>query len=85
MLTPAFSANRPVRQYVDEQLHPALQDLSLRGLDCGGRAGADLWHWERTMVLRWPLVRFGRVDITRGQGAYSYNVEVHLGRIDRRR
>src|SRR5262249_26352526 len=80
-LTPAFSANRTVRQYAEGHYIPLAEAYCARA-ENGGRAGANLLQWERTMVLRWRDVRFGRIIITRRGDVYLYNMEVHLGLID---
>jgi starch phosphorylase len=79
-LTPEFSANRAVRQYVEEHY------LRLASAYCGraqnqGSAAADLLAWERRMAERWHEVRVGAVEVSNQDGQYSYRVEVDLGSI----
>jgi starch phosphorylase len=79
-LTPEFSTNRAVRQYVEEHY------LRLASAYCGraqnqGSAAADLLAWERRMAERWHEVRVGAVEVSNQDGQYSYRVEVGLGSI----
>jgi starch phosphorylase len=79
-LTPEFSTNRAVRQYVEEHY------LRLASAYCGraqnqGSAAADLLAWERRMAERWHEVRIGAVEISNEDGQYRYRVEVGLGSI----
>jgi starch phosphorylase len=79
-LTPAFSANRMVRQYVEQHYIPLAAAYCKRAEE-HGKAAAELLAWVRTMASHWHEVRFGAVQISTFDGMYSYIVEVHLGSI----
>ncbi|HUU35774.1 MAG TPA: alpha-glucan family phosphorylase, partial [Vicinamibacterales bacterium] len=51
-LTPAFSANRTVREYTDTLYLPAAAAYRER-FDDGGRLGRDLVAWQRTLERDW--------------------------------
>ncbi len=79
-LTPAFSANRMVRQYVEQQYIPLAAAYCGRAEDHGKAAG-ELLAWERRISSEWHAVRFGAVHISTVDGMYSLIAEVHLGSI----
>jgi starch phosphorylase len=79
-LTPAFSANRTVRQYTEEHylsLASAFQD---RAADSGKKA-AELVAWQRAIASQWHDLRFGSVSFERRDGKYFYSVQVYFGGI----
>jgi starch phosphorylase len=80
-LTPAFSANRAVRQYTEQHYIPLASAYCARAAD-GGRVGADLLAWQRRIASRWEDLRFGPVAVDRCSGGrYLFSVQVHLGGI----
>jgi starch phosphorylase len=79
-LTPAFSANRTVRQYTDEQYISRAAAYCRRSAG-GGKAGAEMLQRQRIVSERWRDLRFGRVVITPQDGTYVFDVHVHLGRL----
>lgn len=80
-LTPAFSANRMVRQYAEEHCIPLASAYCGRSADAG-RKGADLLAWQRGISSRWHDVRFGPVAIDSREGKYFFSVLVHLGSVE---
>jgi glycogen phosphorylase len=79
-LTPAFSANRTVRQYTEEHYISRAAAYCHRAAS-SGRAGAELLKLQRTVEERWRDLRFGQVAIASQDGAYSCDVQVYLGRL----
>jgi starch phosphorylase len=79
-LTPAFSANRMLRQYTEE-LYIPLASLYRARAAGGGRAGAELLAWQREVASRWQDLRFTSITVERREGLYRYIVEVILGNI----
>jgi starch phosphorylase len=80
-LTPAFSANRAVRQYTEEHYIPLASAYSSRAAD-GGRAAAASESCKREIASQWQDLRFGPVAVDHHDGNYSYSVQVQLGRIE---
>jgi len=58
LLTPAFSANRTVRQYTEEHYLPAAAAYAAHAAK-NGKAGAGLFAWHSEIARRWSDVRFG--------------------------
>jgi starch phosphorylase len=61
-LTPRFSSNRMLRQYVERAYLPAASNIHARSAD-GARLARDLADWEMQVDRAWPKVRF--TDVTR--------------------
>ncbi len=77
-LTPIYSANRSVREYVERAYLPAAALYRKRAQNHGA-LGAQISVWRRTLEQAWPALRFGRVLIdTRGE-RHHFTVEVMLG------
>jgi starch phosphorylase len=79
-LTPAFSANRTVRQYTEEQYLPLAAAYRVRARE-KGKAAVDLIEWQRQTAGRWPAVHFGPVAIFTQDGQHRFRVQVMLGSI----
>jgi starch phosphorylase len=82
-LTPRFSANRMVREYVEAMYLPATRMVRERTAD-GGRLGKELHAWASALASDWHTIRFGSVDARRDGSAWSFSVQVLLGDVDPR-
>ena len=80
-LTPAFSANRAVRQYTDEHYISAAAAFLQRAGN-GGSVGADLAAWQAELAKDWPALRFGSATVEQQGGQYLFHVQVFLGGMD---
>ncbi|MDE3178527.1 MAG: alpha-glucan family phosphorylase, partial [Acidobacteriota bacterium] len=80
-LTPAFSANRAVREYTEKHYLPAAAAYSARAAN-GGKLGAGLALWEQDLARHWPGLRFGSVAVDRADGNYTFKVQVYLDGIN---
>lgn len=81
LLTPTFSANRTVRQYTEEHYIPAATAHAVRAAN-QGKAGVELFAWQRRIRERWNQVRFGSLKTESGNGELAFEVEVYLGGLD---
>jgi glycogen phosphorylase len=80
-LTPAFSANRTVREYTDTHYLPAAAAYRERAAN-GGRQGADLLAWRDEFERCWSAATFTVLDVhTHGQ-QHGFRVQVDLGELD---
>ena len=77
-LTPAFSANRTVRQYTEDEYIPAAIAHAARA---SGNAGGFL-AWQENIARHWNDVHFGKLSVTTQDGELTFDVEVHLGGLD---
>jgi starch phosphorylase len=80
-LTPAFSADRTVRQYVESHYLPAAAAFAERSASCAGFA-TGLLDWQRALAAHWPHVRFGGVTTETAGGAHRFEVQVYLDELD---
>ena len=80
-LTPAYSANRSVRQYVEECYVPAAASYRARSANLGA-LGETMACWQRVLDKEWATLKLGRVGISRCDEAYEFTIEVALGAVD---
>ncbi|HVN95906.1 MAG TPA: alpha-glucan family phosphorylase [Syntrophorhabdaceae bacterium] len=80
-LTPRFSANRTVREYVDRYYIPASENYRKRAAD-NGRAAVELTNWRHDLEKGWPQIRFGDVRVTSAGGVHRFEVQIYLGCLD---
>src|SRR5450631_3524982 len=77
-LTPNYSANRSVREYVDRAYIPAAASYRRRAQN-GVALGIEISEWRRALQHGWTGLRFGSVKFdTRGEW-HHFTVEVALG------
>jgi len=77
-LTPIYSANRSVREYVERAYLPAAALYRKRAQNHGA-LGVRISVWRRTLEQGWPALRFGRVLIDTRADRHHFTVEVMLG------
>ena len=82
-LTPRFSSNRTVREYLERYYLPAVEAYRARAADAGAMA-ARITHWRRDLDAHWHDVRFGAARVETVDGRHTFDVEVTLGRLDAR-
>ena len=80
-LTPAFSANRAVRQYTEEHYLPAAAAFGARTQTLG-KAGTSVLAWRQDIARRWKHVRFGQLKAIRRDNDLMFEVEVSLAGLD---
>ena len=82
-LTPRFSANRMVREYVDTLYSVSARRFRRRTAD-GAKEAALLCRWREALLKNWSRLCFGNLDIRKSGDSYIATVAVHLGEIDPR-
>jgi starch phosphorylase len=80
-LTPAFSANRAVRQYTEEHYLSAAAAFRLRA-ENRGSVGAELVEWRAELAKHWSALRFGPATVEQQGEQYLFRVQVFLDDID---
>jgi len=80
-LTPAFSANRVVRQYTEEHYLPAAANYSTRAAN-HSRLGLDLLNWQAAISKHWSALRFGSATVDQQGKQYFFQVQVYLDELD---
>ncbi len=80
-LTPRFSANRMVREYVERYYLPGAKACRQR-MNRKGLAGQRLVDEQRAMDERWSGLRFGDARVSTEENEYAFEVSVHLSGLD---
>ena len=80
-LTPRFSADRTVREYVEQRYLPAAAAYAERVAN-GGAAGKEMVQWRRQIDAEWPAVRFGEVKVETRGGEHVFEAQVYLRGLD---
>jgi starch phosphorylase len=80
-LTPQFSANRMLHDYVAGFYRPAEAELAARLAD-GGSSARDLEGWARRVSKAWPGIRFGTLDVRASDHGPQITVETFLNEAD---
>ncbi|HVZ72872.1 MAG TPA: alpha-glucan family phosphorylase [Polyangia bacterium] len=81
-LTPRFSANRMMREYVARLYAPAERAVNARLAD-GARAGRALEQWRRRLSSAWPGIHFGGAAHEAIGAERRFTVEVFLNDVAR--
>jgi starch phosphorylase len=77
-LTPQFSTNRMLLQYVREYYLPAAADYAQRCAD-GAALACSLWQWERQVRHRWHEVHTGALEVGSEADGWTFTLPVYLG------
>ncbi|MDE3117956.1 MAG: alpha-glucan family phosphorylase [Nitrospirota bacterium] len=80
-LTPRFSGNRMVREYVDTIYAPASEALRRRRAH-EGKLAAELEAWHARVRKNWRELRFGDLRISRVGEHWHFEVPVYFGDLD---
>jgi starch phosphorylase len=80
-LTPRFSTNRMVREYVERLYLPASQLYHSRISD-GAHHASLLCHWHEELEKHWAELHFGELHVQNEDGKYTFTVQLHLGDLD---
>jgi starch phosphorylase len=80
-LTPRFSANRMVREYVDRLYASSARNYRRRTANKAQEA-VLLCQWRESLNGSWHNLRFGSLDIQRQEDSYIVTVTVYLNGMD---
>jgi starch phosphorylase len=80
-LTPAFSANRAVREYTEGHYLPAAAAYCQRSAQ-DSKFGTDLLQWQRALAKHWANIRFGAVKVETSNHNHAFQVPVYLDELD---
>ncbi len=76
-LTPRFSANRTVREYVERHYLPAAAAYSQRAANKGA-AWLPILQWRRALEEAWSKLRFDKVKIETAGEQHVFEIQVYL-------
>ena len=80
-LTPQFSTNRMLREYVDRLYITAARNYHKRTAD-GVNDSAHLCHWRELLETHWQKLHFERLDVQPEGKEYAITVTVYLDELD---
>jgi starch phosphorylase len=80
-LTPTYSANRALREYVRAYYAPAARAFAGRAAG-GAEQAARIVEWERTARRHWPTLRFGDIRVRTGGGRHRFEAAAYLDDLD---
>ena len=76
-LTPRFSSNRMVEDYLRDYYVPAARAFERRRSD-GAKRSRELEEWYRRTRQCWPRVRFGELETAKAGASWSFRTQVYL-------
>lgn len=79
-LTPQFSSNRMLAQYLDSVYLPAAMAYWERN-DHGPQSSRSLSQWYRELHHHWNTIHWGNLDVQAGAEVHAFRVQVYLGDI----
>ena len=80
-LTPRFSSNRMVREYVERLYLPAALAYRERSADKGAM-GRQIVNWQHALEQKWATLRFGEVKVETDGEQHVFEVQVYLNDLD---
>lgn len=80
-LTPRYSANRAVRDYVEQHYLPAASAYLARAADQGA-LGARLVTLRQALEQRWSALRFGETRVESESGRHVFETQLYLDEVD---
>ena len=80
-LTPAFSANRAVREYTEKHYIPLAAAYRRRSSSSNGTA-ESLLNWRRQLSDHWARLRFGSVRVETDAEEHRFMVQVYLDEVN---
>jgi starch phosphorylase len=80
-LTPQFSTNRMLREYVDNLYLAAAQNYHKRTAN-GANESIRLCRWRELLETHWQKLYFGRLDVQREGDDYIMTVRAYLDELD---
>ena len=80
-LTPRFSSNRMLREYVNRFYLPACLAYENRSADHANKA-LQLCEWRESIKRNWNRLRFGTLEVHEKEDTYHFALPVHLKDLD---
>ena len=75
-LTPQFSANRVVREYVENHYISRAKAYNDRTKDLAAVEGLVRWH--KTVEDHWQRLRFGSMEVAESEGQHVFTAQIYL-------
>ena len=81
LLTPQFSSNRMVREYVEKLYLPAAEAYNRRSGN-HGQGGKEIVEWGERIAAHWSYVHFGRLQVRSTDSSHHFSVPVYCDDLD---
>lgn len=78
-LTPQFSTNRMVREYVEKLYLPMAVRYDQRTSE--PEVAKQLYEWEQNLRRHWYELHWGNINIEQSDGGWSFETQIYLGEI----
>ncbi|MGA2883508.1 MAG: alpha-glucan family phosphorylase, partial [Bryobacteraceae bacterium] len=80
-LTPRFSTNRALREYIEQYYFPAASAYRERAADKGA-FGEQVVNWRHALDQKWTALRFGEMKLEADGDQHLFEVQVYLDELD---
>lgn len=80
-LTPKYSSNRSVREYLEKYYLPAAAAYCRRTTNKSA-LGIEVSNWSKWIAENWSSVHFGQVAVREENNQHVFQAQVSLGRLD---
>ncbi|HSI76121.1 MAG TPA: hypothetical protein VK957_09505, partial [Lunatimonas sp.] len=80
LLTPRFSTNRTLIEYVSKYYLPAAEAFKKR-LAANGEIGSRIIHWKQVLRENWQKIKFGDFIVEPVEDHYAFNIKIYLSAI----
>jgi starch phosphorylase len=80
-LTPLFSSNRMLREYVERLYLPAAEAFRERTAD-GALKARLLCRWRGVVESFWPRLHFGQLEVRTAGDTHTFRLPVYMGELD---
>jgi starch phosphorylase len=79
-LTPRFSSDRMLKEYVEQVYLPAAEAHECRTGN-GARVACELQAWHEHLADHWHGLHFGEIHVSRVDDSWSFAAQVYLGEL----
>jgi starch phosphorylase len=76
-LTPVYSSNRMVREYVEDYYLPMSQSAIRRSAHNSAEAKAMV-AWKNELTRHWPSIHFGNIQVVEETASFYFQVQLYL-------
>ncbi|MHB1646246.1 MAG: alpha-glucan family phosphorylase [bacterium] len=76
-LTPQFSTNRTVQEYMEQHYLPAAASFLARSAN-NGAMGKKIVNWQHNLKQKWAAIHFGEVKVKTKEQKYIFEIIVYL-------
>ena len=81
LLTPRFSSNQMLREYVQKIYFPATDRFRQRNAE-NKSLPAEIQRWKILVEQYWRELHFGELKVENGDGAWRFTIAVYFGEYD---